>query len=96
MKEIGRELLERRKALRVFLPKCHHYRLFLLSGIFILLFRFGEDKGRVVVTVESDKGIKVLALLALEAFKEFRLSGGEQFLDFIIGEKAARFQAEDG
>ena len=38
------------------------------------LFRFGEHERGVVVRVKGDNRIKALALLALEAFQDFRLS----------------------
>ncbi len=60
------------------------------------LFRLGEHERGVVVRVKGDNRIKALALLALEAFQDFRLSGGQQFPDFIIGQIAACLQTEHG
>lgn len=60
------------------------------------LFRFGEHERGIVVRVKSDNRIETLALLALEAFQDFRLSGGQQFPDFIIGQIASCLQTEHG
>ena len=46
--------------------------------------------------VKGDYGIEILALFAFEAFEQFGLSFCEQFLDFVIGQGASRFQPEHG
>ena len=46
--------------------------------------------------VKGDYGIEILALFAFEAFEQFGLSFCEQFLDFVIGQGASRFQRNTG
>ena len=51
---------------------------------------------RVVVPVKGNHGIEALALLALEAFEQLRMSVGEQVFDLVIGEGTVCLQAEHG
>ena len=59
--------------------------LFLPSRKFLGRFPFREHESGVEIHVKGDNGIKTLALFALEAFEQFRVSVSEQVFDLIIG-----------
>ena len=64
--------------------------------MFSLVFHFGEYKYRVEVGIKGDNGIETLALLALEAFQQGGLPGGEQFFDFLVLQVTVGFLTEHG
>ena len=75
------------------------YALFLFSfhvRAFSCAFGFGKDEVRVEVRVEGDRRAERLALPALEAAEDFRLSFCQQIGHLPVGERLARYLAEHG
>ncbi len=62
----------------------------------LAFYLLGEHESRVIFLVKGNNGIETLALFALEAFEQFRMSVGEQVLDFFIGQGAFCLQPKHG